>query len=80
VKQPTLFDLPTEVYVHLACHDCGGPLSELDALLPHTCERSLVCVGCCQSCHSAALGRLFAAMRAAGNTDAMPRLGKRGAA
>jgi hypothetical protein len=62
MSQPTLFDL-LEVVCPIGdtttCHDCGGPLTESDATLPHTCERDLACVACCQSCHHAALDRIM---------------------
>lgn len=72
---PTLFELPVKVapVVVVCCHYCGGPLSEKDMLLPHTCEESLICVRCCQPCHGAALERLMAKVRATGNFDAYPR-------
>lgn len=63
MSHPTLFDYPQAsdrlIGSFGQCHDCGGPLDELDALLPHTCDRDLACLGCCHACHAAALGRIM---------------------
>ena len=75
---PTLFDLPEPPRPVKCCHYCGEPLSELDALLPATCERSLICVDCCRPCHHAALTRMMAVAEATGNMDHFPSLGRRG--
>lgn len=56
VTQPTLFDIPQPPVL---CHYCNGQLTELEALLPATCERSSVCTDCCTACHHQALGRML---------------------
>jgi len=67
MSQMTLFELPAKAqHQHGPCHYCGKTLTEMEALLPGTCERGLTCQDCCTPCQMDALGRRLDRSRAAG--------------